>query len=66
MWLVSFFDCDKDGDADLLICPGGNNNPANSREFQLRLFKNDGTGNFELDDAAFPNVGMNISVSSCT
>jgi len=60
---VLFFDCDHDGDADLLVCPGGNNVPANSRELQLRLFKNDGQANFTLDDSAFPNVGMNVSVA---
>ncbi len=60
---VLLFDCDHDGDLDLLICPGGNNAPPNSRELQLRLFKNDGKGNFTLDPSAFPNVGMNISVA---
>jgi hypothetical protein len=30
---------------------------------QLRLFKNDGKGNFEIDAYAFPNTGMNISVA---
>jgi hypothetical protein len=57
------FDCDHDGDLDLLVCPGGNNSAPNSRELQLRLFKNDGKGDFTLDDAAFPNVGVNISVA---
>ncbi len=61
---VLFFDCDKDGDPDLLICPGGNNSPINSRELQFRLFKNDGGGNFSLDAAAFPNNNMNISVAT--
>jgi hypothetical protein len=60
---VLLFDCDHDGDPDLLVCPGGNNARANSRELQLRLFKNDGKGNFSLDDAAFPNTGMNVSVA---
>lgn len=60
---VLFFDCDKDGDKDLLVCPGGNKASANSRELQLRLFKNDGKGNFTLDASAFPNTGMNISVA---
>jgi enediyne biosynthesis protein E4 len=60
---VSFFDCDKDGDMDLLVCPGGNNHPMNSRELQVRLYKNDGKGNFTLDAAAFPNMSMNISVA---
>ena len=57
------FDYDYDGDLDLLVCPGGNNNKPASRQMQLRLFKNDGKGNFEIDAAAFPNAGMNISVA---
>jgi enediyne biosynthesis protein E4 len=60
---VLFFDCDHDGDLDLLICPGGNNASPYSRELQLRLFKNDGKGSLSLDDSAFPNVGMNVSVA---
>jgi hypothetical protein len=58
-----FFDYDHDGDQDLLICPGGNDNLPNSRQLQLRLFKNDGKGNFTLDADAFPNTGMDISVA---
>lgn len=61
---VQFFDADGDGDKDLLICPGGNNNEVNSRELQLRLFKNDGKGNFTIDTNAFPNVSMNIAVAA--
>jgi hypothetical protein len=60
---VLFFDCDKDGDMDLLVCPGGNNHPVNSPELQLRLFINDGKGNFTLDATAFPPTGMNIAVA---
>jgi hypothetical protein len=60
---VLFFDYDRDGDMDLLICPGGNNHVTNSPELQLRLFKNDGKGNFTLDSTAFPQIGMNISVA---
>jgi hypothetical protein len=61
---VLFFDCDRDGDLDLLICPGGNNVSDNSRQLQLRLFKNDGKGNFELDADAFPVNNANISVAA--
>jgi len=61
---VIMFDCDHDGDLDLLLCPGGNNNDINTRELQLRLFKNDGKGNFEIDANAFPNTSMNISVAA--
>ena len=60
---VLLFDDDKDGDLDLLLCPGGNAQPAGSRQLQLRLFKNDGKGNFTLDASAFPQTGMNISTA---
>jgi enediyne biosynthesis protein E4 len=60
---VLFFDCDNDNDVDLLIGPGGNNVPVGSRQLQLRLFKNDGKGNFELDANAFPVNNANISVA---
>ncbi len=60
---VLLFDADKDGDLDLLVCPGGNNNKPDSRQMQLRLFKNDGKGNFSIDVSAFPNTGMNISAA---
>jgi hypothetical protein len=58
---VLFFDADKDGDVDLAIGPGGNNQPPNSREIQLRLYKNDGQGNFSIDAAAFPGNEADIS-----
>ena len=60
---VLLFDADHDGDLDLFIGPGGNNNTAMTREMQNRLFKNDGKGNFTLDAAAFPASGMNTSVA---
>ena len=58
---VLFFDADGDGDLDLAIGPGGNNQPPNSREIQLRLYKNDGQGNFSVDANAFPLNDANIS-----
>ena len=59
---VQLVDVDNDHDLDLIIGPGGNNYEINTRELQLRLFKNDGQGNFEIDANAFPNVSMNIAV----
>src|SRR6185437_11114706 len=62
---VLFFDADNDGDLDLLLCPGGNARPPDSRQMQNRLFKNDGHGNFTLDANAFPMNpnGMNTAVA---
>ena len=59
-----FFDADNDGDLDLFIGPGGNNNPPGSRQTQIRFFKNDGKGNFTLDASAFPSNAANISVAA--
>ena len=60
---VLLFDDDKDGDLDLLICPGGNNMPPGSRQLQLRMFTNDGKGNFTINSSAFPANNANISVA---
>ncbi len=58
-----FFDCDNDGDNDLLLCSGGNVAMPASRELQHRLFLNDGEGNFTISKAAFPSNKDNISVA---
>jgi enediyne biosynthesis protein E4 len=58
---ILFFDYDKDGDMDLLIGPGGNNHPVNNSALNLRLYKNDGKGNFTFDAVACPPIGMNIA-----
>ena len=60
---ILFFDCDGDGDKDLLICPGGNVAAPFSRELQHRLFINDGKGNFSIAATAFPLNKDNISVA---
>ena len=62
---VLLFDADHDGDLDLFVGPGGNNNPSYSRQMQFRLFKNDGKGHFTLDGSAFPNLktGGNSAVA---
>lgn len=62
---VLFFDADNDGDLDLFVGPGGNNNPPYSRQMQFRLFKNDGKGNFTIDASAFQvnTEGVNTAVA---
>ena len=60
---VLFFDCDKDGDNDLLLCSGGNAAMPFSRELQHRLYINDGKGNFKIATDAFPANKDNISVA---
>lgn len=60
---VLFFDADHDGDLDLFVGPGGNNNQPFTRQMQNRLFKNDGKGNFTIDVNSFPPNGMNTGVA---
>lgn len=61
---VLFFDCDKDGDNDLLLCSGGNEAMPSARELQHRLFLNDGKGNFLFSGTAFPPNKDNIGVAA--
>ncbi len=61
-----FFDCDHDGDLDLYVGSGGNNQPPLSARLAHQLFVNDGRGNFSNVKNAFPanrsNVGAAIAV----
>lgn len=56
---VVFFDADKDGDQDLLIVYGGNEDKGTSLALQPRLLINDGKGNFT-------NVPQQLPVFSVT
>ncbi|MDN5211780.1 VCBS repeat-containing protein [Fulvivirgaceae bacterium BMA12] len=51
-----FFDADSDGDADLYLVSGGTGLPPNHPYYKDRLYINDGTGNFELDKNALPQL----------
>ncbi len=57
---TALIDVDADGDLDLFVASGGNNASAASRELQLRLFINDGKGNFKISTTAFPLNQDNI------
>lgn len=56
-----FFDADGDKDQDLLIGAGGNQAKVGSPYLFVRLYKNDGRGNFSRD-STFPNVSINSSI----
>lgn len=59
---VLFFDADADGDPDLYTASGSNESVEGSKDYQDRLFKNDGKGNFTIDTAALP---INVASKSC-
>ena len=58
---MEFLDADNDGDQDLIITSGGNQNKTGSKLLQLRLYLNNGKGKFERDDTRLPNISLNGS-----
>jgi len=55
------FDGDQDGDLDLMIGAGGNEYQRGGKYFILRYFKNDGKGNFVVDNSNIPQIIGNFS-----
>ena len=49
-----FFDADGDGDPDLYLVSGGADYPLNNKNYQDRIFENDGHGNFKELKNAIP------------
>lgn len=59
---AAFFDADKDGDNDLLIVYGGNEDKGTTATLRPRLFLNDGKGNFSY---APQNLPVITTTASC-
>lgn len=53
-----FFDADADGDQDLLVASGGNEQPGKPEAYPLRLYLNDGQGRFTRDMQRIPATAL--------
>lgn len=56
-----FFDADHDGDMDLVVVSGGNQEKDGALDLLARLYLNDGKGNFTRKFAGWPPVSINAS-----
>jgi len=57
----ALMDYDRDGDSDLVIGSGGNQPGMPRVNFTIRMYRNDGKGNFSSDPSAIPHVIGNFS-----
>lgn len=57
----ALFDQDGDGDLDLMIGSGGNEIEKDRTFYEIRLYKNDGRGNFSRDSNSLPPMLGNFS-----
>lgn len=60
---VVFFDADKDKDLDLFVVTGGNEFAYGDATLRDKFYRNDGNGNFTLDDKV-PNIAASGSCAS--
>ena len=58
---ATFFDADGDGDQDLVVGSGGNQGSPGSDDQLLRLYLNDGRGNFKRASEGWPMIRVNAS-----
>lgn len=58
---AEFFDADNDGDLDLVVASGGNQQKEGSPDLLTRLYLNDGSGNFTRSFKGWPLIGINAS-----
>ena len=56
------FDCEGDGDMDIYVASGSNEFAPNSKNYQDRIYINDGKGNLTYDSTVLP---MNYTSKSC-